>query len=58
MLLINTISSDREMSGRFLLMSGRELRPCGTFCPAELNTPEISDKENKNAGFNIKLPYL
>ncbi len=37
-----------DMSGRPLLMSGRELRPCRTFCPAGFNTPKMPDKENKN----------
>ncbi len=35
-----------------MLMSGRELRPCRTFCPAEFNTHKMSDKENKNIQIN------
>ena len=37
-----------DMSSRLLLMSGRELRPCRTFCPAGFNTHKMSDKEKKN----------
>ncbi len=37
-----------DMSGRLLLMSGRELRPCQTFCQAGFNTHKMSDKENKD----------
>ena len=37
-----------DMSGKLLVMSGRELRPCRTFCPAGFEAHTISDKENKN----------
>ena len=37
-----------DMSGRLLLMSGRGLRPCRTFCPAGFNPHKMSDKANKN----------
>ena len=37
-----------DMSGRLLLMSGRELRLCQTFCPAGLNTHKMFDKEYEN----------
>ena len=37
-----------DMSGRLILMSGRELRPCRTFCPAGFNSHKMSDKKNKN----------
>ncbi len=33
---------------RLLLMSGREVRLCRTFCPAWFNTHKMFDKENKN----------
>ncbi len=45
-----------DMSGRLLLMSGRELRPCRTFCPAGFNKHKMSDKENKNDHWY--LPYI
>ena len=44
------------MSGRLMLMSSRELRPCRTFCPAEFNTHKMSDKENKND--QLYLPVI
>ncbi len=37
-----------DMSGRLLLMSGRELIPCRTFCPAGFNTHKMSERKNKN----------
>ena len=37
-----------DMSGRLLLMSGRELIPCRTFCPACCNTHKMSDNKGKN----------
>ncbi len=40
------------MSCRLLLISGREVRPCLTLCPAgfnfKINTHKLSYKENKN----------
>ncbi len=44
-----------DMSGRLLLMSGRELRPCRTFCPAGLNTHKMFDKENKNDHWRLPV---
>ncbi len=40
-----------DMSGRLLLMSGRELIPCWTFCPAGFNQHNVwqsRDKEKEN----------
>ncbi len=37
-----------DKSGRVLLMSGRQVRACRTFCPAGFNTHKMSDKGNKN----------
>ena len=37
-----------DMSGRLLLMSGRGLRHCRTFCPAGFNTQKMSGKGDKN----------
>ena len=37
-----------DMSSRLLLMSGRELRPCRTFCPAGFNKHKMPYKVNKN----------
>ncbi len=37
-----------DMSGRLLLMSGRELISCQTFCPAGFNQHKMSDKVNEN----------
>ncbi len=45
-----------DMSGRLLLMSGRELRPCRTFSPAGFNTHKMSDKDNKN--YHWYLPVI
>ncbi len=45
-----------DMSGRLLLMSGRELRPCRTFCPAGFNTHRMSNNETKND--HCYLPFI
>ncbi len=37
-----------DLSGRLLLMSGRELIPCWTFCPACCNTHKMSDNKGKD----------
>ncbi len=42
-----------DMSGRLLLMSGRELRPCRTFCPAGFTKHKMCDKENKNVDWYL-----
>ncbi len=44
-----------DMSGRLLLMSGRELRPCRTFCPAGFNTHKMSDKDNMNVHWYLPV---
>ena len=35
-----------DMSGRVLLMSGKGLRPCRTFCPAGFNICQLSPEKN------------
>ncbi len=41
------------------VLSGRELRPCQTFCPAGFsNTHKMSNKENKNDHWYLIFPVI